>query len=575
MPRDIMLARCKEALELLEGIPPQGFADTRIELAWNVVSALLYENAQTDVSVRALLAAFPADSAVSSRIWERRWLTALAVTERLRGNIVQSLKAEAAGLVLAQEIGDVQGQAAALANLAVHALLAARFDEALQLSEIAIEKATDALSVDVLAGVHISRGNTFLYLGRYEESLEQARDALIAVGPVRLVSDKGRIVLAKALAAESLIALGRVREAAVPVEAAERWSRDSGAWAGMYEARRVRALLDVARGEVLPGLTSLRKLRSELEVKTPSLLADLLQSEYRAHVMAGDEASALEVLKEIRTHFTSQAEQTLKGLREAPFLAGYLREDRRLAEIDRYLEAKSVLSRTVRPGNEGWDFLVSLAASSTAPEDPSLEHGLRVGRLGSLVAASLRLGTPFERAVMAAGLVHDVGKVGVPAELLLTRQALSDDERSLYDSHSETGAQLLEQAEYPDKRVVINVARHHHAMFDGHGGGVSLRGEDIPLEARIIGACDAFDALIVGRPRHPAVSSGQALEIIFRRSGRDFDPCVVEALVDVVRRLPSETSGLVAQLSETAEDMAFFGSQRALKRAARSSSRDG
>ena len=350
MPREAVLARCTEALELLEGIPPQGFADPHIELAWHVVNALLYENAQTDISVRALLAAFPADTAVRSRIWERRWLTALAVTERLRGNIVQSLKAEAAGLVLAQEIGDLQGQVAALANLAVHALLAARFDEALQLSEIAIEKATDALSVDVLAGVHISRGNTFLYLGRYEESLAEARDALIAVGPVTLMSDKGRIVLAKALAAESLIALGHVREAAVPVEAAERWSKDSGAWAGMYEARRVRALLEVARGEVRSGLTSLRKLRSELAVKSPSLLADLLQSEYRAHVMTGDEASALEVLKEIRAHFISQAEQTLRGLREAPILAAYLSDDRRLAEIDRYLEAKSVLSRTVRPG---------------------------------------------------------------------------------------------------------------------------------------------------------------------------------------------------------------------------------
>lgn len=568
LQHETLLAQCLKAVVTLEESVPIGHADCRIELAWRIVNALLFDMRHVDTCVRALLAAFPAEAPIRDRVWERRWLTALAVTERIRGNITQSLKAEAAGLSLAQEIGDLQGQASALANLAAHALLSARFDEALQLSELAAQVATQSSSLGPLANAHVIRGNALLYLGRYDDALNQACQALFAVGPGMLVPDKRRIVLAKALAAESLIAMGRAREAAVLVTSAERWAEQSGAWALVHETRRVRALLDVATGEVHSGLAVLRALRKELASETPSLFMDLLQSEYRARTMTGDQSGALDVLRELRSHFLAQAEQTLKALTEAPALAHYLQQDGRLAEIDRYLESKKLFARVVCPATNSWDYLVSLAASSVSPEDKSLEHGFRVGRLAGLVASSLRLGTEVEAAMFAAGLVHDVGKVGVPTELLLKQEPLSEAELAIYDAHTEVGAQLLEQAEFPDKRVVVNAARYHHASFDGLGGQSTVRGEDIPLEARIVSACDAFDGLVTGRPGQPAISVHRALEDIFRRSGRDFDPKVVDALVDAVRRLPADRAAIIDALSTGADENPYFASRRALRRAA-------
>jgi HD-GYP domain-containing protein (c-di-GMP phosphodiesterase class II) len=489
------------------------------------------------------------------------------VTERIRGNIAQSLKAEAAGLSLAQEIGDLQGQASALANLAAHAVLSARFDEALQLSELAAQVAARSSSLGPLAIAHVIRGNALLYLGHYEDALDQACKALLAVGPGVLVPDKRRVVLAKALAAESLIAMGRARDAAVPVNSAERWAAESGAWALVREARRVRALLDVASGEVETGLAALRELRKDLAAETPSLLMDLLQSEFRARTMSGDHNGALDVLKELRSHFLAQAEQTLKGLTEAPALTPYLQQDRRLAEIDRYLESKKLLTRVVCPATNSWEYLVSLAASSISPEDESLEHGFRVGQLARLVASSLRLGKELGEALVSAGLVHDVGKVGVPTELLLKREPLSEAELAIYDAHAEVGAQLLEQAEFPGKRIVVNAARYHHATFDGLGSRSPIRAENIPLEARIISVCDAFDGLVTGRPRQAAISVELALEHVFRRSGRDFDPKVVDALVNVIRQLPSDAVEIVNKLTAGADDIPYFASRRALRNA--------
>jgi len=333
----------------------------------------------------------------------------------------------------------------------------------------------------------------------------------------------------------------------------------------LLEARRVRALLDVALGETQRGLSVLQQMRSD--VQSPAIRLDLLQSEYRARLMANDQGGALRVLEDLRSHFIEQTEHVLKGLREAPALARYLQHDGRLAQLDRYLESKRLLTRVASPASNSWDYLISLAASSIAPEDPTLEHGLRVGCLSALVAAALHAPDLGEEVMVAAGLVHDVGKVGIPPEVLMSADPLTEPESALFDAHAETGAQLLEQADFPHKRAVINTARYHHCTFDGIGAHSPLRGEAIPLEARIVAVCDAFDGMLKGRPRRPALPVARALEELLRRAGRDFDPAVVSALVEVCRRLPSDSAALGDVLSAKAEDIPYFASRRAWRTA--------
>ena len=110
--------------------------------------------------------------------------------------------------------------------------------------------------------------------------------------------------------------------------------------------------------------------------------------------------------------------------------------------------------------------------------------------------------------------------------------------------------------------------RLHHQPYDGVGARRMLKGDAIPIEARIVAACDHFDALVMGRPRRLAVPIEEALCELLRQSGRDFDPRVVEVLIATVRQLRCEHSDVMAYLAEDADQYDFTSARRVFRRAA-------
>ncbi len=155
-----------------------------------------------------------------------------------------------------------------------------------------------------------------------------------------------------------------------------------------------------------------------------------------------------------------------------------------------------------------------------------------VARLATAIGLRLALGPAELEALRQGACLHDVGKLTIDGDILDKPGPLSDDEWAVIHRHTEVGADIL--AEVPELRPVAHLVRHSHERFDGRGYPDGLAGEQIPLAARIVSTCDAYNAMTTDRSYRRALSSGVAIGELRTNSGTQFDPDVVEALMAVV-----------------------------------------
>jgi len=173
--------------------------------------------------------------------------------------------------------------------------------------------------------------------------------------------------------------------------------------------------------------------------------------------------------------------------------------------------------------------LAALTAAVETKDDGTAMHGEDVAALAERIARRLGLTAAEGRDVRYAALLHDIGKIGVPSEILLKPAALTDDEWVLMRGHVQIGAELVERV--APFAHLADVVRHHHERIDGDGYPDRLAGDTIPLAARIIAACDTFDAITTDRPYRRARSAEEARTELRRVAGTQLDPEVVEALL--------------------------------------------
>ncbi len=160
-------------------------------------------------------------------------------------------------------------------------------------------------------------------------------------------------------------------------------------------------------------------------------------------------------------------------------------------------------------------------------------HSQRVSTLARGIAERLGLPAAEQEAITRAARVHDLGKVGISDGLLLKPERLSQSELEMIRKHAVMGAEIV--GKLPEYKRGKEYILFHHERYDGTGI-FRLYGEHIPLGARIIAAADAYDAMTSDRPYRRAMSVGEALGEIEHQKGRQFDPVVAEALIDLIRQ---------------------------------------
>ena len=159
-------------------------------------------------------------------------------------------------------------------------------------------------------------------------------------------------------------------------------------------------------------------------------------------------------------------------------------------------------------------------------------HARQVAELAGKVGAWFGMKSAELRSLSYGALLHDIGKIGVPSEILIKPGPLTPEEFELAKQHSIIGADLLERIPYFAE--VRPLVRSAHERWDGSGYPDGLSGEQIPLGARIIGACDAFHAMISDRPYRTAMTLAEATARLRAAAGTQFDPAVIAALLDVL-----------------------------------------
>ena len=193
-------------------------------------------------------------------------------------------------------------------------------------------------------------------------------------------------------------------------------------------------------------------------------------------------------------------------------------------------------------GNLHLATIEALALAIDAKDQTSQTHIRRVQLYAAAVARALGMSENDIQGVKTAALLHDIGKLAVPEHILSKPGPLTAEEFQKIRAHPKVGADIVSSVPFP--YPVAPLILSHHERWDGKGYPAGLKGEDIPLGARILSVVDYFDALMAERPYHKAMTFTAAIELLKQEAGRALDPDVVAVFVDLLPGLQREAIAL-------------------------------
>jgi len=175
----------------------------------------------------------------------------------------------------------------------------------------------------------------------------------------------------------------------------------------------------------------------------------------------------------------------------------------------------------------------TLVRTIQAKDQYTAGHSTRVSRYALMIADKLGMSTKDKHQLYLAAMLHDIGKIGVPDDLLNRPGKLSDSEMERVRSHVQVGASMIEML--GEMHEIVPLIRHHHECWDGSGYPDGLKGEQIPLVSRIIAVADMYDAMTSDRPYRKRRSHQFAVDELIAASGIKIDTRVAEAFLDVLK----------------------------------------
>lgn len=198
---------------------------------------------------------------------------------------------------------------------------------------------------------------------------------------------------------------------------------------------------------------------------------------------------------------------------------------RRLELIEALKNSQKDLLEAYDATLEGWARAIGMRDKET------LKHTSRVVEIALALGKAMHLDAQALEDLRRGSLLHDIGKIGIPDRILLKPASLTPEERQIMQIHASFGYELLKPIKYLERAIVVPYC--HHERWDGTGYPQQLKGEEIPLLARIFAVADVYDAMTTDRPYRPALSKAEALAYITSQSGKHFDPHIVEVFLQI------------------------------------------
>jgi len=375
-------------------------------------------------------------------------------------------------------------------------------------------------------------------LGRIPEGIAHGERALAELTPEFSAQDPHAVVLLRRNLVRVHLAAGALQLASDHMNAALAVAERAPSPRVRIAADITRASFELATGRSDVALTRLDQTLARAR-EVPATLRDTLSCVVRAEEAAGNAARALIRLEELSDHVYDLAIARTRGHLERAGLREYVGDDSQ-AEQDR---ARIVSKLVPRSPPEGWATLQRLAVGAVMRIDDTGWHGKRVGALTKALAVESGV-PPLQALEMGlAAELHDIGMLSVPEAILAKRGPLNAAEHGLVERHVDAGAEMLRDDNHPMVLLAREIAKYHHAHWDGDGYPERVGGKFIPLAARICAIADAYDAMVCGVGHKPPKGMAEALAELERQSGRQFDPGLVSCFNSLIKS-ESEHLGL-------------------------------
>jgi putative two-component system response regulator len=305
----------------------------------------------------------------------------------------------------------------------------------------------------------------------------------------------------------------------------------------MYEEIRPDLVLLDLNMPHLDGFQVMEQLR-ELEQDSYAPILVLTAQSDRSTRIKSLEAGARDFLG--KPFDLIEVKQRIANMLEIRLFHNQTRDQNRLLEL-------KVKERTYELEETRREAILRLGRAAEYRDNETGMHVIRMSRLSALLAKEIGLSEQECQLILQASPMHDVGKIGIPDDILLKPGKLDDKEWKTMKMHPEIGAKILSGSRSELMQMAEAIALSHQERWDGSGYPQGLKGEEIPLAGRIVAVADVFDALTSKRYYKDAFSVEESMKIIEDSSGKDFEPRLVEAFKNALPKMIK----IVKELTDT------------------------